>query len=532
MGKASYSPNNEAILSPTGLTMEEQKKQDILGKERIFRYGLAAIMIVLVYEVFKASHHGLHISLGHDIDWEATGFWFLDAIVGAIVTFALIWVAFSFERIEGVMRVQENTAGTLSNDFKETSSKLERLQRDFVSTKIEMQTVARSIAAEGGMIEKLKSPELWNTLNQYPELQACFLENLNELTGIWSNLIVAEGNNQHSKIKDENLGLICWGVAIDTYLKEEIDDIRSRTVATNVGVYIKLIEALVDRILKYCEGNDFKVELFATSVLLPVEYYNWKEYKKNSDADSYVRLSGTSLAFMDSYREKMKNWLREPEKLKLKRVLLLQDIQQMDDEYRILIHDLALPTLSQLRHQSKLTVLCDTKEGKANGEPRLFKIGEIDRFIELEPGFPELHREEYAYAIGSNLIGRAQYKSEQLEERILFDVFERQLHTTEPNPQVYCLVFNNDESAARLKYLPELLGGSDGTKRIKCPDFLTINVTNGETSKIIVCVATRMKPNYDTMSLRLITEENELALIEEFIKFANQEAKQLKEVID
>jgi hypothetical protein len=91
--------------------------------------------------------------------------------------------------------------------------------------------------------------------------------------------------------------------------KEEVLDITNRSLATNIGVYIKLISSLVDRVLAESKGEDLKVELLATAVLLPVEYYNWKEYKPEPH-EQYLSLSGTSLDFMDKYREKMKAWLR------------------------------------------------------------------------------------------------------------------------------------------------------------------------------------------------------------------------------
>ena len=77
----------------------------------------------------------------------------------------------------------------------------------------------------------------------------------------------------------------------------------------------------------------------------------------------------------------------------------------------------------------------------------------------------------------------------------------------------------DDTQASQLDYLPTVLGGSDGTKKIKCPDFLAIRLADGDTSRLIACIATRLKPNYDTMTLRLITEETELARIQKFIEF-------------
>lgn len=516
----------------TGVTNSGERKprESDFHYSRIRKYGFLAVTLVLVYEFFKASHHGVHVSIGHDTDWEGTAFWFFDALVGGIVTFALVWIAFSFEKIEDIMAIHGSRAEELSKRFDSTGEALKQVTEGLSATQGQMQDVAQGIASGGGILKSLNSEDLWNVLKNNSKLEARFLKDLDELTRTWSDLIVSEAKNTHSVVNDKNFGLLSWDVVIDTYLNEEIKDIKHRTMATNIGLYIKLIEALVDRVLTECEGTNLKVELFATAVLLPVEYYNWREYRRNlDDGDNYVRLAGTSLAFMDSYREKMKEWLKHPNKISLKRILLIQDVPKdhHKGQFWIQLNDLSLPSITQLRLQSNLDVLCDKKNGSY--EPHVFKIKEIEKFIEPEDGLIELHGEEQAYAIGLVLKGDAQYRDIGVTKQRLFSVFGAELHSASPAPQVFYLAFNSETDSPVLDNLPTVSGGSDGTKPIKCPDFLAISVNDGVTSRVVACVAARLKPNYDTMSLRLITEEQELIRLKEFMVFASSKERPLED---
>jgi len=477
------------------------KPDGVLSKTLIWILAAIAVAVVLAFEAAKGLHHSVFVGPGKEIDYPATAFWGLDAIVAAIVTFVMVKVAFSFDRLEDILQQQRQRAETLSIKFEQTTVKLDQL-RD------QMQNVARTIVAGGGILKKLNSDELWKVLQANQGLEASYIENLDHLTGVWGDLILAEGRRQSVNIGARNLGLACWGVAIDTYLSEERLDIKNRTLATNIGLYIKLISSLVDKVLEEAKKENLNVDLLATAVLLPVEYYNWKEYKK--DEEQYAKLSGTSLEFMDDYRRKMAEWLQNSNGLSLRRILLVKDENKIGDGLRLELNDLAIQSLEDLSKQSKLGILCDLKSGK----PQPFRIADIGTFVQLDKGFPELHKEEYAYAIFRDFKNKSEFKAANVTECNLFEVFGKQLHTS-PN-DCLCLVFNDDSYAPMLNLLPTVYGGSDGTKEIKCPDFLAIRVNN----KIVACIATRLKPNFDTMTLRLITEDEVLGKIEKFIEFA------------
>lgn len=482
--------------------------QEILSKKSIRWWMVGAVAVVLSFEIVKAIHHSIFIGPDKQLDPWSTAFWGLDAIVAAIVTIVMVKVALSFDRLEGVLSQQSQVATNLSQAFVETSIELDELRT-------KMQEVARAVVAGGGILKKLNSEELWTVLSKNTDLEGAFLDNLDQLAGVWSQLITTEGKNQYSLVEDRNFGLLCWAMSIDTYLKEEIDDIKHRTLATNIAVYIKLISRLVDKVLAETAQSTLKVEVLATAVLMPVEYYNWKEYKPDED-NPYSRLSGTSTAYMDQYREKIKEWLKGQKRLTLKRILLVADRAKIEEQFQIQLNDLAIPPLDQLRKQSKLSILCRSTDD----EPVRFRVDEIGTWVELDKGFPEAHRDEFAYAITRDFQNTSEFKSSGVREVNLFETFKNQLHSDPHNENALCLVFNDDTQSSQLDYLPTVLGGSDGTKKIKCPDFLAIRLSDGVTSRLIACIATRLKPNYDTMTLRLITEETELARIQKFIEFA------------
>ncbi len=493
---------------------------EILSKRAIRWWMVAAVVVVLSFEIVKSIHHSIFLGPNKELDAWSTAFWGLDAIVAAIVTIVMVKVALSFDRLEGVLSHQSQVATNLSGAFVKTSKELDELRT-------KMQEVARAVVAGGGLLNRLNSEELWAVLKMNTDLQGAFLHNLDQLAGVWSELITSEGKNQYSLVKDQNFGLLCWAMSIDTYLKEEIDDIRNRTLATNIAVYIKLMSRLVDRVLSESAKWNLKVELLATAVLLPVEYYNWKEYKPDED-NPYLRLSGTSSAYMDQYRGKIKEWLKD-QRLTLKRILLVADKAKIEEEFQLQLNDLAIQPLDQLRKQSKLGILC----GTTDDEPVRFRVDEIGKWAELDKGFPEFHRDEFAYAIMRDFQNTADYKNAHVREVNLLEAFKKQLHSEPHSENALCLVFNDDDYASKLEYLPTMLGGSDGTKKIKCPDFLAIRIRDEGSSKLIACIATRLKPNYDTMTLRLITEESELAKIEKFIEFASlpSVSKPLDEVV-
>jgi hypothetical protein len=456
-----------------------------------------AVMAVIVYEVIKASHHATYVGFNRNADWPLTGFWIMDGVVATIVTFALVWVSLSFERMEEHLRHQRQESKVLSDRFDHTTINL-------IDTNAQLLNVARTVAAAGGIIKSLNSPELWEVLKKDTSLAASFMGNLNNIAEVWSTLLSTEGKNEFSVFGDQNLSLACWSVAIDTYLKEEVRDISNRTIATNIGVYIKLIEQLVQSVLIATRDQEVKIELFASAILLPMAYYDWKEY--GTDEKEF---SATYSEFMDGYRTAIKHWIKNEPKVTFSRVLLVQD--KVPSPCQILVNDLAIPTLSDLRTQSTYKIICKEKDH----EPALFTIDELAAYVDVKPGLLQLHGQDCAYAIHPKFHAGEQMKNAGFEEQDLIDIFVRELHTDSANAR--CLIINSEDRANRLNSdLPTIYGGFGEPREMKCPDFLAIRVND----RPVACIAARLKPNYDTMLLRLITEQPELERINQFIAFA------------
>ncbi len=497
------------------------KAQEVLSRRRIRLLSLIAVALVLGFEGVKAIHHSVFVGPGKEIDIWSTAFWGLDLAVAAVVTFVMVKVAFSFDRLEGILEQQGQRAGELSREFDHTRGHIAHLAKELSTTQTQIQDVAHAIGSKGEILRVLSSDEIRGALNKNTYLYKEFLGGFESLTGAWGKLIEEEAKNNDAIWGGENFGLRCWSTAIKTYLEEEAFDIENRTVATNLALYIKLIESLVRMSLETTKELGLEVELFASANLLPAEYYNWKDYRPGL-MDQY--LSGSRFDFMDEYRESIAFWLREP-RLKLKRVVLVENLQLTDsnlsEQAHVELSDLSVHSYAELAFQSKSKILCD----RTTSEPRAFSIEEIGSYLSVDPGFYNLHKKESAYAIAPAFtVPTSRIESDGLTSVDLFDLFTRELHSKPVDENALYLMVNDEVAVTHLDYLPTISVGKKSQRIVKCPDFLAIRICGEGVDRLISCIAARSKPNHETMSLRLITAKDELDRIKTFIDFASARA--------
>jgi len=379
----------------------------VLSKERITLLSLVGVAFVLAFEVVKAIHHSIFIAPMHEIDYWATAFWGLDSVVAAIVTFVMIKVAFSFDRLEGVLEEEGSRARNLSDQFSETQQNIEELsaelsriqiqmQSELVKTQGQIQNVAHAIESKGDMLRIFSADRVRNVLDRNSYLYEDLFGGLNSITRAWAGLIQDEADNSYAFVNGENLGLRCWSTAIETYLQEEALDIGARTVATNLALYIKLIDAVVGTFLECAERWDLKVELFASTNLLPREYYNWREYTDQS-ADDLI--NGVRMEFMDDYRDRIKHWLKTKSRLSLKRVVLVQNLQipnrEVADEIGSRLSELSVRPYQELSMQGRCRVLWDNTKA----EIKRCEVKDMIPYADVNNLLIELHKNEETYAI-------------------------------------------------------------------------------------------------------------------------------------
>ena len=548
----------------------------------ILLFGCAALVIVILYEYMKASHEALIFGHGRSIDWELTRFWFLDFAVAGIVTFALVWVSLWFRRMEKLLDWYEHKLkGTMDDELRqyreksestvsafqttktELDAKLEesrkyyttlfedivsqfqaakgdfqKLQREIERSEAKLQQVAESVTAAGGILGALATPIMQAAFEVDKSLQASIIKSLGRLTEAWRDLIETEFKSRPPVAGQVNYGLVAWKATISTYLEEEALDIKERTVATNIDLYLKLIGSLVDEILKQVDPATTSVELFASANILPVEYFNWRD----DPTKSAKGMIGVSRKFMDDYRNRIGEWLSHDPAPKLSRVFLVDDLIGEAQQERRTLERMAIPKMTELRGQGSLKILCDadTKQPKKMRPKEVRELtGEISDWLVTE------RAESEAYAIADSF-AEDKVRARHLEACNLFEVVIETLHSkleasaasgaavvsssagSLPRPYSRYLSISDSDCTSQLDNLPQI---KTREGPLQSPDFLAIRLKTENSSSVIACLAAQLNPDYETMSLSLITQQDQLERVNKFAAFVDRTAHPLVKLI-
>jgi len=509
---------------------QEAPKKHGLSERAILGWCAGAVTVVIVYEVFKAFEHASLPGPGQHVDIPFTSFWILDAFTAAIVTFALVYVSLSLRRMDESMRAHEAAAAGILKQLQDTAThvltlqgELKGLQSELAQTKRDIENVSAGLISKDSILRGLQSENLQKAYAADSSLQPNFLKGLQRLTSAWGTLIENEFANTYAIVDGTNYSLLCWKVAIQAYLEEEALDIKSRTVATNIGLYIKLIESLVDEVLRKVEGTSTTVDIFASANILPVEYFNWRD--DSAQTDKHEGIPGISRPFMDDYRAKIKTWLERPNGPTITRVFLVNNLERPGAEERQILGGMSLPRFEKLRRQAHLRVICDA----ATGRPKKMRVEQIAAFTDVPRWLLDEHRGSEAYAIADYFHTQGKtLASENLSDQPLFDVVAEELHSKPVaagalNSHARYLALSDAESLQYLKLLPTIPSSRAG--EIKSPDFLVIRLKTAATVRTIACIAAELDPDFETMALRLVTSQKELQNLEKFIDYATRDSK-------
>jgi hypothetical protein len=506
-----------------------QKKHRRLSENAILGWCAGAVAVVIVYEVLKASEHAVLAGPGQSPDVPFTLFWIFDAFTAAIVTFALVYVSLSLRRMDESLHDHEATAEGILERLRDTASDVSRLQGELKGVQSELgqikgdiENVSAGLISKDSILQGLESENLRKAYAADSSLQTRFLEGLRKLTTAWGTLIEDEFTNPYAIEGGTNYGLLCWKVAIQVYLEEEASDIKARTVATNIGLYLKLIESLVDEVLRKVQGTSTTVDLFASANILPVEYFNWRD--DFAKPDRREGMPGISRSFMDEYRTKIKTWLDRPDGPTLTRVFLVDNLNRSPAEERQLLAGMSIQHFETLRSQAHLRILCESTSGK----PKKMSVEQISAYMDVPRWLLEEHRESEAYAIAEHFHKSSKaLASAGLKDYSLFEIVAGELHSKpsvagSPNPHARYLEIAGADSLEYLKLLPKIPSSRAG--EIRSPDFLVIRLRTESAVRTIACIAAELDPDYETMSLRLITSERELLGLERFIDYASRDS--------
>jgi hypothetical protein len=357
-----------------------------------------------------------------------------------------------------------------------------------------------------------------------PFLQSNILASLRVQTEAWRDLIQDEFTNRHSVVGSINYGVRCWKVAIPTYLAEEASDIKTHTVATNIGLYLKLIEALVAEVLDSVKGTSTTVHLFASANILPVEYFNWRD--DFNKAEKKRGMIGISRPFMDEYRKNIKAWVRLPNAL-MTRVFLVNSLPLTPPQREEAFPRMSIQDFATLQEQGELKILCQATDG----QPKKMRVSQIMEYTQDVPQWLLTEQSQKdAYAIAKYFRkSDDELAKANLALRSLIEVVVEELHSRSPqgapvNEYARYFEISDDERLKHLENLPKIptrLG------YIKSPDFLAIRLADGGASRTIACIAAQLNPDFETMSLSLITEKVALEGVDKFIGYATRESQPL-----
>jgi len=505
-----------------------------LTRNKILWGAVFASALITVYEVGRCIKYS---------DMWPWYYWLLEMMTGIVATFALVWVALHFERMDKLLERYSNATTALIREVNTTKQELE-------TTRIEMQTEfgrtieqtgqqansmqksleeahSRLSSATGSLIDlaeiEASKEELKEILKGKPEIFKTYTESIKNISNLWAKVITDAHNSQNEH------ALCCWDLLLDTYLSEEAEGITHKVVTTNVGVYLDILSAFMNEFLKEVISGKGKLNFYAVTNVLPEEWYNWKD---RTEELCYGRKSN----FFDKYRQNICDVLKtsSPEKLLLKRYILVHEFQNQtfeqegteDLKQKILtVRELGIQKLDQLKQQSEKYILCDKQE-----TPKCCSFQELQDILLKDyeqRSIKELANREVdfkAYAISEKF-----KKTNNFVKIPLLDLFIKTLHSGEAekekinNAKVVILEKSN---VGLVDSLPSMLTPESG-REIKCPDFLYIEI--GENP--VAAVTAQLKPPHETMLLHLITEVDLLQRIKTFIKLADNISMTLNDAV-
>jgi hypothetical protein len=491
-----------------GSSERPQRSGNILRipKEHLWYYVIPLFFIV-GFEVIKASHHSIFIGPGRKtLDIWATGFWLLDAMAATIVTFVMIRITIKFEEVHDDLEAMRHAALALARDLTETN--------DEVAGNTErMKAVSGTVASQSRIME-VAYTQLRPVFHDNPKLEDEFYASLAALSSGWAAILVAEAENKYADdvLPETHVALRCWGSAIRCYFAEESRDIERRTVASNLPVYLKLIDTIVEDVREIADKDNRKVELFASANLLPSEYYNWGPERRPS-------------AYMDDYRDTIEKWRKAG--IPIDRVIVVTDFNTNDEalkELRVEADLLGLQSFEKLVIDVRSEIICD----RVTRRPKLLSKDDRHRFILGEPIVTTDVDDRYGIAPSNGFHPAINWQIELISRRSVGSVFDEDVRST-AGGSAKCLRLQKPEDATLLQLLPAVVASAKDVRR--SVDFMAIRVSDGTATKTIACLAARAKPNDETMLLHFITTSKELAEIDEYIAKAASQAQSVVDLI-
>jgi hypothetical protein len=487
------SPLSSKPASSNTLSKQDRRRGLFaLRRDELWR-NIWPVLFVLGFEAVKAAHHsvfvGPHLKL---IDPEATAFWTLDMLAAGLVTFVMVRIFLKFEDLHDELDEMSGAAHNLAEHLTATgtivASNTERLSG-----------VADQVASHSEMLHTMYET-LRPVFHESPDVAVRFYDSMRDLTTGWAKILLEEDKNTYADdlLPEAHVAVRCWGSAIQCYLGEEATDIKKRTVASNLPVYLELINTVVQDIRKIANERDLRVELFASANLLPSQYYNWGPEERHSK-------------FMDDYRDRLRRWRTEG--VNIRRVIVVDATEDKTDEsleaLRAEIAPLGLASERALQIDATKSIVC---KNDVDNTPKLMPIDEIRRLtLEELPTVSKVDTRQ-AYAISASFRD-VDFRARHEVKLRLFEVFEKEMHSGTGASK--CFILNDPGDIDLLQLLPTITGFAGDQQR--SVDFMAIRVSDGNAIKSIGCVAARAKPNEETMLLHFITTSLELQAIDQYI---------------
>jgi len=344
----------------------------------------------------------------------------------AIMTTLLVYVAIQVLIVlrghtEDVKKVSQNNAenitelASVTNSIKTLPPQFKGLFDEYIQKISERQTevygmqknllnITEQIAAYSLLYEKMKK------LEQNRDFQGRFLKVIEKYSGNWIEIF------EPLLVGDKEIERHYWFSLFNMYMREEVQDIRERSLATNYKTYLDLLTTLVEETIKADYFVNKKLYFCSLTNLLPSGWYNWVNPKTNK-FDKFPKLQ--------EYRTTVEGIIasikQDKKPISWERIILTA---AENDDKRV-----GLLKVEVLEKEKEFTYI---KNPNGNGDPQ-FKAGELraskDDLLSSEiDKLPEDDDELSVHFITANKATPSKYHSHSMN---LLRKFVEELHTSE-----------------------------------------------------------------------------------------------------
>jgi len=345
----------------------------------------------------------------------------------------------------------------VSSDMEETVKRLDGVSRELYAQSEILSTMEP--------IRSLKNSDL---------ILDGFIDGMKRYAGKWVETFKA--------VSDDSRKVKCWAAVFNKYIEEELRHLSTQSVATNLGIYWSLLKILV-KVISDIKDDNQKLCLWASTNVLPVDWYNWR----------YPPPDNTSHTndFLDGYRDCLERVIKEyDEDIEVRRWVLVTDGEGVNtNQYGVELYD-----FGELRKQAGYFI------GLRDNKP----VSDTFEKLKIYFSYNDTWAFNYSTTHPIYLISdteRSSHNGEGLFRKRLLEYFADSLHSQPISENAKAAIINKGNINI-LRNLPD-----------NSPDFLSLGLKakeEGEDIDWVIVLSARINPTNDTCFIHVLTDENGL----------------------